>query len=150
MKSFISMVAVLAMAMGFVACEDDHGTGHDHDHDHEEAVGVILSIGGNEVLRATDTDGAATMPNPPAVGQTSDVITVSFLSEDGDIFTPDDADFSLGVEVNGTSITTPSVDAAGYTFTIQGASSGTSTINIVLNHDGHVDYRSVPITVVVP
>ncbi len=149
-RRFLSLLFPLALVV-LIGCGDDHDHGSGPDHHEEEAVGIVLSIDGTEILRGVDDDGRVTLSklHVPAVGDTTGTISVAFVSEDGDEFVPDESDLSLDIELSGSSVGLASIDAANYQFKLEGLSPGMTELAVVILHGTHADYRSIPVEITV-
>ena len=115
-----------------------------HDGEHSEPEGVVLRAAGLEVVRAAE--GVVTGSLSAATGQLGGEISVFFLDADDDEFVPDDPDIELRVEIADDGIVTATVDD-DWTFRLTGVVEGTTTLQIVVWHDGHADYTSPAIVV---
>jgi hypothetical protein len=147
-------------------CEDDDHDDHDHDEGHTDAEGFVLEDeSGAEVYR--EFEGAMTGTVALAVGETLE-LTVHFLDHDGEEIEHEEGegeeDHEDGIEVSGfdSSIATVEVEGHdeegdhdhdeehGMAIHVIGVSSGSTSFQLQLMHEGHADYTStnnVPVTV---
>ncbi len=138
-------VIVFLLMSGLVACSNP---AEDEDEDHAEVEGLVLVLGGEEVVRVQEAEvtGSLTVE----AGETTSDITVEFLDHDGDEVHAEDLDseFSLGVEVRGSEIVTVA-NTGRWTFTLHGDEAGDTTIRVQLLHDDHADFTTPDISVTV-
>ena len=154
-----------SMILFTAGCEDDD---HDHDHDeeHTDADGFVLEDeSGTEVYR--EFEGATTGTVTLAVGDTLE-LSVHFLDHDGDEIEheegEEDEDHEDGIEVSGFNSSIAVVEGEdheeeadhdheeehGMAIHVIGVSSGSTSFQLQLMHEGHADYTStnnVPVTV---
>ena len=116
--------------------------------EHEEAVGFALLNDQFEIYRQTAIPSSDTLA--VTSGATTPLYTVRFVDEDGDLFTPDEEGTSLGILIGDTSVVrVASLLENEWKFSLEGAAAGETTLEVLLNHGGHSDYRSAPLTIVV-
>ena len=159
------VLLLTSMLLFTTGCEDDD---HDDDHDegHTDAEGFVLEDeSGTEVYR--EFEGAMTGTVTLAVGETLE-LTVHFLDHDGEEIEHEEEegeeDHEDGIEVSGfdSSIATVEVEGHdeegdhdhdeehGMAIHVIGVSSGSTSFQLQLMHEGHADYTStnnVPVTV---
>jgi hypothetical protein len=139
-------ILFLSIAMFFTACDD----GHDHD---EVPVGLVLLQQGSEVV--IQDSGSVTYVNGDAIEVTSDqitgVFTIEFIAEDGDRYVPEGNEYSLVINIGNESFVTANYpeDAGKWSFSLNGITDGSTTIQFELFHDGHSDFRTQNFNVVV-
>ena len=162
-----SLAFLLSFSLFFVTgCEDDD---HDHDEDHTDADGFILEdAGGNELYR--EFEGAVTGGVTLGVGDTLE-LSVHFLDHEGNEIEHEEEDHDEhdndeedhdgdddGIEVSGADASIAIVevesheeeedgdhdeeDEHGNAFHIIGVSTGSTSFQLQLMHDGHADYTS--------
>ena len=150
------MVLLLSSVMFFTTgCEDD--SHDDHDEEHTDADGFILKDeSGTEIYR--EFEGAMTGGVALSVGETLE-LSVHFLDpegneiEHGDDHEEEEEDHEDGLAVSGfdSNIATVEVeDDHGHAIHVIGVSSGSTSFQLQLMHEGHADYTStnnVPVTV---
>tara|TARA_B100001094_G_C17702258_1_gene563282 strand:- start:89 stop:571 length:483 start_codon:yes stop_codon:yes gene_type:complete len=150
------MVLLLSSVMFFTTgCEDD--SHDDHDEEHTDADGFILEDeSGTEIYR--EFEGAMTGGVALSVGETLE-LSVHFLDhegneiEHGDDHEEEEEDHEDGLAVSGfdSNIATVEVeDDHGHAIHVIGVSSGSTSFQLQLMHEGHADYTStnnVPVTV---
>ena len=161
------MVLLLSSAMFFTTgCEDDD---HDHDHDdeHTDADGFILEDeSGAEIYR--EFEGAMTGSIALNVGETLE-LSVHFLDHEGNEIEHDEEeeDHEDGLSISGFDSNIAIVEAEDHeeeeddhdhdeeehgndAIHVIGVSSGSTSFQLELMHEGHADYTStnnVPVTV---
>ncbi len=139
-------VIVFLLMSGLVACSNP--AEDDHEEEHAEAEGLVLVLGGEEVVRVEEAEvtGSLTV----GAGETTSDITVEFIDHDGDEIHAEDLDseFSLGVEIRGSEIVTVAYTDR-WTFTLEGGDAGDTVIRVQLLHDGHADFTTPDISVTV-
>ena len=83
-------------------------------------------------------------------GKETALLSVRFIAEDGDLFTPDaDDGFTLDWELADAKIAEVEYHAedGAWAFHIIGLEEGQTTIKIKLNHEGHADFVSKEIEI---
>ena len=150
------MVLLLSSVMFFTTgCEDD--SHDDHDEEHTDADGFILEDeSGTEIYR--EFEGAITGGVALSVGETLE-LSVHFLDpegneiEHGDDHEEEEEDHEDGLAIDGfdSNIATVEVEHDhGHAIHVVGVSSGSTSFQLQLMHEGHADYTStnnVPVTV---
>ncbi len=159
------VLLLTSMLLFTTGCEDDDHDDH-HDEGHTDAEGFVLEDeSGTEVYR--EFEGAMTGTVTLAVGETLE-LTVHFLDHDGEEIEHEEEegeeDHEDGIEVSGfdSSIATVEVEGHdeegdhdhdeehGMAIHVIGVSSGSTSFQLQLMHEGHADYTStnnVPVTV---
>lgn len=146
----IFQLALFPLALTFSACgDDDNPVNTDSDGDtHAGAFGVQIISSGQELARNQNREvsGEIEVGHEKATA----LLTVRFISEDGDIFTPDaDAGFSLSWKVADETIAEVEQHAEDgvWSFHIVGVANGHTSVVIKLNHAGHTDFVSLEIPI---
>ncbi len=144
---FAQTLVIAALTLTFMtSCDDDDD--HHVDDEHFEAVGLVISVDGTEVLRLQDNmiTGSLTLNVDDAVDY-----SVQFILEDGDIEIPHgDEVLELSIEVDDDSRAEVSgIDSEAYSFTLSGKQEGSADLTVSLLHEGHADYVSLPLPLVV-
>lgn len=109
------------------------------------AVGCKLTLDGVDVV--TVNGSAITGSLELTSGETTALITVSFLDPDGDWIQPDDEDYTAGLTVTGSNFTVQSDAGDRYQFTASGTEAGSGQLQIELFHVDHAHYTSPQIPV---
>nr|BCX01898.1 MAG: hypothetical protein KatS3mg041_1944 [Bacteroidota bacterium] len=117
--------------------------GHKHE-EHSEAEGLLLLLSGQEVVRVWE--GRVTGSLSVRIAQEIGPIEVRFLDADEHSFQPDAQEYSLQLNVGNTTIASVRTGSS-WTFYLRGLSPGQTTLEIVLLHAGHADFRTPPIPV---
>ena len=163
------MVLLLSSAMFFTTgCEDDDHDDHDHDEEHTDADGFILEDeSGTEIYR--EFEGAMTGDVALSVGDTLE-LSVHFLDHEGNEIEhgeeeEEGEDHEDGLSISGFDASIAIVEAEdheeeggdhdheeehGNAIHVIGVSSGSTSFQLQLMHEGHADYTStnnVPVTV---
>ena len=165
------MVLLLSSVMFFTTgCEDDDHDDHDHDEEHTDADGFILEDeNGTEIYR--EFEGAMEGSIVLSVGDTLE-LSVHFLDHEGNEIEHDEEeeeeeDHEDGLSISGSDETIAIVEAEdheeegddddhdhdeehGNAIHVIGVSSGSTSFQLELMHEGHADYTStnnVPVTV---
>ncbi len=145
--SILALTGVLALG----ACDDDP-VGNEEEH--LEPVGLVISTGGVDLV----TVNGATVTGSLSVdaGQETAHLDVEFLDEDGDRFTPDEADEWLRVTIANPAVADFEQDTPGeFGGHLHGESAGTTTAVFDIMHgavnssSAHPDYTSPAISVVI-
>ena len=157
------ILLLTSMLLFTTGCEDDDHADHDHDEGHTDAEGFVLEDeSGTEVYR--EFEGAMTGTVTLAVGETLE-LTVHFLDHDGEEIEheeEEEEDHEDGIEVSGFDSSIALVEVEGHdedgdhdeehgmAIHVIGVSSGSTSFNLQLMHEGHADYtstNSVPVSV---
>ncbi|TVQ65031.1 MAG: hypothetical protein EA360_10925 [Balneolaceae bacterium] len=128
------------------------GCGSDHDHG-PTPVGIVLSAGGTDLAIQEGT--TITYPTGAAdaieiqTEETVSPVTVTFLMEDGERFTPDVNDgYSLRFSASNSSVISVVHPLTNqWTFSLEGVQAGESAVNFQLWHVGHSDFESRDFTI---
>ena len=119
----------------------------EHEEEHDEAVGLIVR-GGTEIVRVES--GQVTGEIEVGHGLKTALLSVRFIAEDGDLFTPDAGDgYALDWEIADESIAEVEHHAedGAWAFHIIGLAEGQTTIRIKINHEGHANFVSPEIEI---
>ena len=160
------ILLLTSMLLFTAGCEDDDHDDHDHDEEHTDAEGFVLEDeSGTEVYR--EFEGAMNGTVTLAVGDTLE-LSVHFLDHDGDEIEheegEEDEDHEDGIEVSGFNSSIAVVEVEdheeegdhdheeehGMAIHVIGVSSGSTSFQLQLMHEGHADYTStnnVPVIV---
>ena len=115
-----------------------------------EAIGLIVRDSGAEIVRVESGD--VTGEIEVGHGKETALLSVRFIAEDGDEFTPDEEDgYALDWEIADESIAEVEHHAedGAWNFHIVGLEEGETTIRIKINHEGHSDFVSPEIEIYV-
>ena len=113
-----------------------------------EAVGLIVRDSGTEIVRVES--GQVTGEIEVGHGLKTDLLSVGFIAEDGDLFTPDAGDgYALDWEIADESIAEVEHHAedGAWAFHIIGLAEGQTTIRIKINYEDHADFVSPEIEI---
>lgn len=141
------LVTLTAVLFTLTACSNP-ASSEEEEH-HEEPVGAVLTMNGQEVARY-DSEGV-TGGIEVSEGEETTLITIWFLADDGDLFQPDEPEYSLKWEGIDTSIAdVEQHDEDGkWSFHIHGEAQGSTSVTFQLDHNGHADLETeaIPVTV---
>jgi len=142
----ISFVCTLTTLAFVAACgDDDNPVDSDRNDEHAAAFGFVLYNSGAEIVRYEQ--GAVTGEIEVGLEKETALLTVRFLNEKGERFTPDVNDgFSLGWEITNSEIAEVEwhEEDGLWSFHIIGEDVGETNMVIKLNHNGHSDFVSLP------
>ena len=139
----------MSFALLAAGCGDDDNPVNAHQgEEHAEAIGLIIRNSGAEIVRYEN--GKISGEIDVGHGKETALLSVRFIAEDGDLFTPHTDDgFSLGWEI--ADETVAKVDwhpeDGAWAFHIVGVADGKTTIRLKINHEGHADFVSMPIEI---
>ncbi|MGB0651495.1 MAG: hypothetical protein ACPG8N_07060 [Rhodothermales bacterium] len=146
-----SLAFFLAAFVVLAGCDDNPADHDDHDHDdHAEAEGIQIIDGSTvlyQVLEGAVTCDAAPCGITVAAGQTLNALEVAFIDHDGDEIHAEDLDdeFSLGFSVVNPAVAI--VEQNGrFGLNVRGVIAGSTAMQVQLNHDGHADLTSPPVS----
>lgn len=135
------LILLTAVSLLFTGC----GSGHDHG---PTPVGMVLSANGSDLAIQDGTTITYLSGSSDAIEMTAgnvlSPITVTFLMEDGDRFTPDTNDgYSLRFSVtNGSVISINHPVTNEWTLSAEALSAGNSSLTFELWHVNHSDFVS--------
>ena len=148
-----SLAFFLAAFVVLAGCDDNPADHDDHDHDHDDHAEVegIQILDGDAVLYQV-LEGEVTCDTAPcgitvAAGQTLTALEVAWVDHDGDEVHSEDLDdeFSLGFSVVNPAVAI--VEQNGrFGLNVRGVVAGTTAMQVQLNHDGHADLTSPPVS----
>ncbi|MDA0875467.1 MAG: hypothetical protein O3C45_10465 [Bacteroidetes bacterium] len=124
---------------------------HDDDHDdHADAHGIRLVSGSTTFYQVLE--GEVSCSNAPCgitlpVGQSLAGIEVQFLDEEGNEIHAEDleSNFTMSFSVGSPGLAV--VEQVGrFGLTMRGVVAGTTAMQVVLNHDGHADLTTPPLS----
>lgn len=139
----------LLVALLSIGCSDDDNPVHDdHDDVHAEAIGFVIRSNGVEIARYEN--GEISGEIEVGVDKETALLSVRFIDEDGDLFTPDTRDgFSLAWEIGDETIAEleQHEEDGAWSFHVSGLIAGSTTMVLKLNHGGHADFVAQAIEV---
>ncbi|MBN60481.1 MAG: hypothetical protein CME20_03895 [Gemmatimonadetes bacterium] len=143
------VLSILCLALFAVGCGDDDNPVDAHEgEEHAEAIGLIVRDSGNEIVRYEN--GQVNGEIEVGHGKETALLSVRFIAEDGDLFTPHTEDgFSLGWEIADESIAEVEHHAedGAWAFHIIGREDGMTSIRLKIMHEGHADFVSKEIEI---
>lgn len=142
----IALCFITLFTFSILGCSNPASSEEEH---HDEAIGAILKMNGQEIARS-DESGVTGQIEVNA-GEETTLISIFFLADDGDEFQPDEPEFSLNWKDIDTSIADVEQHAEDgkWSFHIHGEAEGNTSVVFQLFHDGHSDFDTQPISVVV-
>jgi len=145
------LLAYILLVTFMLACSDDD-TPLQAEEEHFEAIGTVV-YDASAALTLSILRGVTTDTLYAVNGELSDHYTVKFYDEDENIIDPPDEEHAeMGYEVTDTSILEiwqhPG-EEGGFEFHLRGLAVGQTTLELFVKHEGHNDYRSGKIPVVV-
>ncbi len=148
-KLILKSVLILIIFTFFLSCKDDPVTNQE---EHFEAIGTIIYDATGAVvvsiLRGVTND-TLKITN----GELSDHFEVKFYDEDENIIDPpNDEHIKLSYEIADTTIVSwwqHEGEEGGFEFHFNGLKLGSTTLELFIVHEGHNDYRSGLIPLVV-
>ncbi|MGE3800686.1 MAG: hypothetical protein AB7H80_06665 [Candidatus Kapaibacterium sp.] len=144
LSTLLLFLIPLVPSMLAVGCEENPVK----EEDHAEPVGLVVTDGDTEIIRVEQNVVTGTFQ------LTEDILSphyqLQFLDEDGDLFLPDDPDFTPSATVEDDTLLEVVRDEPNdWNFYLKGLKEGTTTIRLVVKHGAHSDYESPAIPVVV-
>ena len=142
MKKYIQtsrMALLLILITGLsVSCDNSTGNGEEEEH---EPIGLKVKQGSTTVVEQNFNSVTGSIS---LTLQNTTSFTVVFVDEDGDEFTPDVEEHSIGVTSAGILITVSNVnsDSAPFSFDLTATDSGNSSITITMLHEGASEFVS--------
>ncbi|MDZ7773624.1 MAG: hypothetical protein U5K31_12930 [Balneolaceae bacterium] len=137
-------LTVLVLLTTVAACSNPADSEEEH---HEEPVGAVLMLNGEEIARYENgqVTGGITLNE----GEETALISIFFLSEDGDQFQPDEPEYSLNFDVEDPTVAeVEQHDEDGkWRFHVHGEAAGTTSIVFSLYHNNHSDFDTDDIPV---
>lgn len=144
-NKYIVLLLSLFTLIALTSC--DNPTSSDDEEEHLDPFGVALILNGIEV--AALENGVVTYADGDhlelEVGEETDLITVQWISEDGERFVPDeDEGYSLRWIIGDENVleVEQHEEDGAWKFHLVGLSEGESDISFQLFHNGHSDYTS--------
>jgi len=148
-RMLTTMMLALGLALGFTACDDNDDS---HDEHHLEAFGVALVQGSDTLAMSTSGEASEVEGRLDLqVAQARGPILLHFLDEEGHWFRPEadpDGEHAFALTHEATAFTT-TLDAGNWSFTATGGTAGASTLVVRVLHEGHDDYVSPALPVLV-
>lgn len=147
--NFSTNTLLFALIAGLVTLSACNNPASSEEEEHPAPVGAVLKMNGDEIARS-DQSGVTGQIEVNA-GEETTLISIFFLDDDGNEFQPDDPELSL----NWRDIDTAIADVEQHTedgkwaFHIHGEAQGNTSVVFQLFHDGHSDFdtKSIPVVV---
>lgn len=140
-KTLLSIIIIAGLA---AACSNSTSS-DDHDH----ADGFRLKMNGQTIVEQLPGSTTVTGEFELTPGQETDLITIYFLSEDGDEFQYEEDEYSLGYEFEDAGIAEfeQHAEDGKWSFHLHAESEGITDLELKLMHNGHSDFTTQPIHV---
>jgi hypothetical protein len=142
------LVVALSLSIIIFGCDKDNPVDEDNHGEHAEAVGLVISQSGAEIVRYEN--GTVTGKISVAAGEETPLLSVKFIDEhDSELFTPEGEHHSLGWTIADESIAEVEKheEDGEWMFHIKGKITGNTTIEIKIMHEDHADFVSAPIPI---
>jgi hypothetical protein len=135
----------LLVAGTVTACSNSVSDDHD---DHSEPEGFRLKMNGQTIVEQLP-EGQVTGEIEIAPGEETDLISIVFIAHDGDEFTPEEDEYSLGFEfeTDGIAEFEQHDEDGKWSFHIHGESEGVTDLRLMLMHNSHSDFSTQDIHV---
>lgn len=142
-KTVLALVIIASLA---AACSNSVSSDED-DHDHAE--GFRLKMNGQTIVEQLPGTTTITGEFELTPGQETDLISIYFLSDDGDEFQYEEDDYSLGYEFEDTGIAAfeQHAEDGKWSFHIHAETVGVTELRLMLLHSGHSDFTTQNIQV---
>lgn len=146
-----SSLAFFLVAFVILAGCGDNPADHDDDHEeHAEAEGIQILNGSTvlyQVLEGEVTCDAAPCGVSVAAGQSLSGLEVAFIDHDGDEIHAEDLDDEFDLSFSVVNTATAVVEQNGrFGINVRGVAAGTTRMQVQLNHNGHADLTSPPVS----
>jgi hypothetical protein len=150
MLKFIFLIVVMPLVLIFfvIGCSDNNPV--DSEEEHFEATGLFIISGTDTIAKYKDLIVSGNIE--VVENDTTDILRINFLQEDGHIGIPPTDDWSLDwLIADGTiaEVVTTDSQLELYQLHIAGKKAGQTTIKIIINHHSHKDYESAEIPIIV-
>lgn len=148
MKRHILFFFVYSISAAFIlsSCNDDNPV--ESETEHFEAIGLYVISSGDTIV--SYVGGVVDGQIGVVAGDETALLSIKFIEEDGDVGIPPGNEWSLDWSVADTAVAEVEVHADElelYRFHIVGKKPGKTNITIIINHNEHKDFESLPITI---
>jgi hypothetical protein len=140
-------VFLFVFLFGFFALSCDNHA-HDHDDDHMEPVGFFLRESGATLV--TYQNATVTGSVTVAAGAETGLISVVFVNEENEEFTPEGDEYALNLSTTSSAFEFEQHAEDGkWRFHIKGITAGSGEFVLRLMHGDHADFisKAIPVTV---
>lgn len=151
-KQIIFLLLSSIFIFSITACENS--VGHDdHDHDHDaDPYGVLLEMDGVELVKQEGTDVVYNNDRSIEVieGEQSGAVQVRWLNDHSETFLPDTGEgYSLRWSIADEEVLTvvQHDSSEPWTFHFEGKNAGSTSISLLLWHNNHEHFTSLPFDV---
>jgi hypothetical protein len=145
-KLFILILAVLSLLLFSIGCNEDNPV--EPTEQHFEAIGLFVISSGDTIVKYQG--GVVTGEIEVDEGELSPLLSVKFITEDGEVGIPPGSEWSMDWEIADTDhadLETHSDELQEYRFHIRGKEEGETSIKIIVNHNDHKDFESKEIPI---
>jgi hypothetical protein len=148
-KSIIHLIIGSIFLIVFVTgCDEDNPV--ESEEVHFEAIGVIVLSNGDTVASYQDlvVNGSINV----IANDTTEILSIQFVEEDGDIGIPPSDDWTLDWSIDDISradVVASDSEISSYQIHIYGKVAGQTNIRFIINHHGHKDYESADIPIII-
>lgn len=142
-----SRIAKLLIISTFLIFSFFNLTACDSGHDHVDAFGIVILAGDEQLAIQEFTEITYADGNSITLteGETTPVLSVKFLNEDGSFFVPEDDSYFLEWAISNTNVLSMQpIQGAVWDFTATAESVGQAQVVFDLIHVDHSDYTSLP------
>ncbi|MBO6793797.1 MAG: hypothetical protein JJ895_07800 [Balneolaceae bacterium] len=141
------LYSVLGIFITVAACSNSVTGGED---EHSEPEGFRLKLSGQTIVEQLP-DEALTGGITVEAGEETALISIFFINHDGEEFQPDGEEETLGYEfaASGIAESEQHSEDGKWSFHVHGETEGNTTLQLMIMHDGHSDFESLPIPITV-
>jgi hypothetical protein len=141
---YVSLTLIISLFI--FACSDDNPV--EPVDEHFEAIGLFVISSGDTIVKYVG--GVVTGEIEVEEGDLTPLLSVKFITEDGEVGIPPSDVWSLSWEIENTDhadLESHGGELAEYRFHIRGKEEGTTNIKIIINHNDHKDFESKEIPI---
>jgi len=149
-KAFFKILCILIFNIYIIQCSENSSP-VDDEGDHARGIGILITKSGSEAVRYEYED-PVTGQLSGKVGQISPAYEFMLIDDDGDAYTPDTEHHELRWEISDTTIAKlwqHEGEEGGYEFHVDGISAGITSIVFEVYHEGHADFVSKPVPIMI-
>ncbi|NGP76047.1 hypothetical protein G3570_05360 [Balneolaceae bacterium YR4-1] len=148
-NKFSTNTLLITLAVLLITATACNNPASSEEEEHPEPAGVLLKMNGQEIARYEDN--SVTGQIEVNAGEETTLIRLFFLDDSGNEFQPDEPELSLQWRDINTAIADVEQHSEDgkWAFHIHGEAQGNTSVVFQLLHDGHSDFDTQPIPVVV-
>jgi hypothetical protein len=147
LRFIIKLLAILSVfLLVTVGCNKDNPV--ESEEEHFEAIGLFIISSGDTIV--TYQGGVVSGEIEVEEGTLTALLSVKFITDDGDVGIPPSDDWSLDWSIADTTyaqLVGHDDEVVQYIFHISGKKAGTTSITIIINHHDHKDFESKEIPI---